>query len=66
MTKIDFQRQHYNITFCPFTVTFTALEPFFYAYSPQSFAYVGYTGTFSEEITYYGTADSEPAMYMVF
>lgn len=66
VTKTNFAREHYHITFCPLTVTFTVLEPFFYAYNAQSFAYTGKTATFSEEITHRGTADADPVFYFIF
>ncbi len=66
VTKTDFNRDHYHITFCPLVVTFTVLEPFFYAYNAQSFWYLAKTATFSEEITHRGTADSDPVFYFIF
>jgi len=65
-TKINFNRQHYNVTFCPFVIVFTILEPFFYRITDESASYVGKTGTFSEEFTNVGTATTEPILYFIF
>lgn len=47
-------------------MTFTALEPFFYSKSAQSFQYLGKTATFSEEFTNQGSTSALPAFYFIF
>lgn len=64
--KFDMRREHYNITFCQVDITFTALEPFFYADSKQSYSFLGKTGTFTEEVTNAGSAESLPVFYHIF
>lgn len=65
-TKIDFKRQHYNVTFATADVTFQALEPFFYAANAQSFQFQAQSGSFFGEFTNTGSADSLPALYFIF
>lgn len=65
-TKFDTKREYYNITFCKIDVTFTTLEPFFYAETKQSYNFLGKTGTFSEEVTNLGSTDSLPVFYHIF
>lgn len=65
-TRVDFGRKNYNITFTNVQVTFTAVEPFFYSKSVQSFQFLGKTGTFSEEFTSQGSAAALPDFYFIF
>ena len=65
-TNLDYKRQHYHVTFIPLDITFTILEPFFYAITSQSASYLSKTGTFSEEFTSLGTAATEPTIYFIF
>lgn len=65
-TRVDFGRKAYNITFANIQVTFTAVEPFFYSKSAQSFQYLGKTATFSEEFTNQGSAAALPDYYFIF
>lgn len=65
-TRFDTRREHYNVTYCTVDVTFTTLEAFFYASSKQSYNFQGKTGTFSDEITNGGSAESLPVFYHIF
>lgn len=66
VTALVFDKQHYNINFVNAEITFTALEPFFYAYNSQSWLFEGKTITFDSEITNAGSANTDPVFYVIF
>jgi len=66
VTDLSYNREHYNITFSPISITFTAVEPFFYASVLQSASFLGKTATYTEEMENEGGADSSPTIYFVF
>ena len=66
VTDLSYNRNHYNITFSPISVTFTAVEPFFYSKTLQSLSVLGKTATYTEEMQNDGGADSNPTVYFVF
>lgn len=66
LSRFDVRREHYHVTYCTVDVTFTTLEAFFYASSKQSYNFQGKTGTFSDEVTNGGSAESLPVFYHIF
>jgi len=66
MTDLSYNRKNYHITYSPISVTFTAVEPFFYGKIKQSFGIFAKTATFTEEMTHAGGADSNPTVYFIF
>lgn len=65
-TSTVFKKEHYNINFVVCEVTFTAVEPFFYAYDSQSWLQESITATYNDEITNAGSADTDPIFYVIF
>lgn len=66
VTALEYNREHYNITFSKISVTFTAVEPFLYAQDDQATTFAGKTWDFTEEMEHNWTADSEPTIYLIF
>ena len=66
VTALEYNRDHYNVTFSKISVTFTAVEPFLYAQDDQATTFAGKTGDFTDEMEHNGTADSEPTIYLIF
>ena len=66
VTSLEYNRNHYNITFSPIEVEFTTAESFFYSSTLQSLGIFGKTATYTEEMENAGGSDSNPTVYMVF
>jgi len=52
VTQVDIPEEHYNITFIPYSVTITVLEPFMYQWPINESERLAQTGAFSEAIMY--------------
>jgi hypothetical protein len=63
---ITFNRQHYNISFCPVQIVFKTQEPFWYATSEEVLSTLGFSSNFGEEFVSTGTAQTEPRMVFTF
>lgn len=59
-TDLPLNPKYYNVTFLPFTVTFAALEPFWYSEKYTSHAYLNVTTDRQEEITNEGNVEIDP------
>ena len=59
-------RKHYNITVVPFSITFQTLEPFFYDRDNETISENDITGDTSIDFGYFGTATSQPKVYLIF
>lgn len=61
-----FAREHYNINVVPFEIIFETLEPFFYNRLEETILENWITWNHSTEFRYFGTAPSQPRVYLVF
>lgn len=52
VTQVDIPEEHYNITFIPYSVTITVLEPFMYAGPLYEEERLNQTGAFGEAMVY--------------
>ena len=59
-------RQHFNISQVPYSVTFETLDPFFYNMNEESITDINITGDHSISIVYNWTATSNPRIYFIF
>lgn len=59
----SFERKGYNITFCPFTITFETNEAFWYDIINESYSASGKTASYTETITNNGTAPAFAKVY---
>jgi phage-related protein len=66
VTSLKFGREYYNITFISkIKIQFTALEPFFYAKTKQSYDFLSKTADLAGEVTNAGSVDSLPVFYII-
>lgn len=61
-----FKRQSFDITRCPFEITFKTVEPFFYLRTKQTYFEEWVTGNINIDLWYYGTATAFPKVYFFF
>lgn len=61
-----FDKKNYDITRCPFEITFKTLEPFFYLRSDETVLEAWVTNDITVDISYSGTARSYPKMLFAF
>jgi len=65
MTRMAYDRDHYNITWSPVDIIFTAVDSFWNEWA-VSHGYIALTSTTNEEVSYEWTAPSSPIWYFVF
>jgi len=58
--SMPLDKKYYNITYLPFTVTYTALDPFWYSDKYTSNSFLNVTSDLQEEITNQGNVEVEP------
>jgi len=61
-----FDKKHYDITRCPFEITFRTLEPFFYLRSDETVLESWVTANITVDISYNGTAKTYPKFLFAF
>lgn len=67
MTSVQFSREHYHITHCPFTIEFETSEPFIYDSSLEtSLVETVTTSPLVTEITNEWSEVSQPQIYLIF
>ncbi len=66
VTTLEMPREHYNITFLPFAVTFETVEPFFYEKNRIGVTYPNITSNLTEEVTNLWNIVSNPIFYLLF
>lgn len=65
LSRADFDRQHFHITFCPFVLTFETNEAFWYDEINESNSVSAVTGNFIDSLSVGGSAPSQPQVYFV-
>ena len=65
-TSLPLDKKYYNITYLPFSVTFEALEPFWYDEKYTAESYLDVTSDLQEEIVNQWNVETEPIIRYVF
>lgn len=66
VNSVVFDRNHYNITFVPFEITFETQDPFMFLIDNNTVSEFGLQNNSSIEFTYLGNAVSSPKIYVGF
>jgi hypothetical protein len=66
VSSVIFDRNHYNITFVPFEITFETQDPFMFLINNNTVSEFGLQENQSIEFTYLGSAVSSPKVYVSF
>lgn len=65
LSDAKFDRKHYHVTFCPFSLTFETQDAFWYDKNGES-AYFEVSAGFTESVTNSGSAPSDPLFVVAF
>lgn len=61
-----FQRRNFDITRCPFEITFQTLDPFFYLKTKETYFEQNVSADLNIDLAYYWNASAYPKIYMFF
>lgn len=66
LVSANFDRRHYHISFCPFTLTFESQDAFWYDASNQSFSAAVTSSPYVESLDNGGSAPADPRILLAF